>query len=352
MSDRDTLNNQVNAGAAAYKTALENGFPAFVNGRSELGRVKACLAGLGSELMKWAVLKKTPSGLQIENDAVLKLNPDATLRIAGLAGNLATEAGNAADIIREHAQGSAFLSATDKLDTEIAGFAAPSVENNPARKDLTVSIIGTAGRKDDARRITAPLYKSMVEDASRHLKQTDAERIHLVSGGAAVADHVAVSLFLQGKGSSLTLHLPAEFKDGKFVETPGSKFDPGRTANYYHRMFREKTGVDGLKEISTAIARGANIIVTPGFKERNTRVANDAEVLIAYTFGPGKATGRFTDGAAGHKDAASAGLKDGGTADTWGKSRAATKIHVPLSIIEETVRAGSPSSRQGKEQTR
>jgi hypothetical protein len=70
-----------------------------------------------------------------------------------------------------------------------------------------------------------------------------------------------------------------------------------------------------LAEINQAIRRGAEVKVTPGFKERNTQVAQDADVLIALTFGDGPS------------------LKDGGTRDTMEKflrRRHGTSFHVDL----------------------
>ena len=61
--------------------------------------------------------------------------------------------------------------------------------------------------------------------------------------------------------------------------------DPGRTANYYHRRFSEQCQLHSLAELSIVLATGALHSVTPGFKERNTKVAEEAEALVALTFG-------------------------------------------------------------------
>ena len=54
----------------------------------------------------------------------------------------------------------------------------------------TVSIIGSAGRRGDAKKMTKDLYWNMVDKAqsviSEHFK-LDPGRVHLVSGGAAWA---------------------------------------------------------------------------------------------------------------------------------------------------------------------
>lgn len=54
----------------------------------------------------------------------------------------------------------------------------------------TVSIIGSAGRRGDADKMTKELYWRMVEEAERVITEEfrlDLARVHLVSGGAAWA---------------------------------------------------------------------------------------------------------------------------------------------------------------------
>lgn len=142
--------------------------------------------------------------------------------------------------------------------------------------------------------------------------------ITLVSGGAAVADHLAVLLYLNDPKLQLTLHLPAPFdlQKQQFVETPGNMYAPGNIANYYHRKATKSCGVKSLEQIAQAINKGAKVIVTPGFKERNTKVAQESDVLVAFTFGDG------------------AVLKDGGTLDTTRKflkaKAGAPSYHVDL----------------------
>lgn len=124
----------------------------------------------------------------------------------------------------------------------------------------------------------------------------------LISGGAAFADHLAVDLFLSGDSLGLKLYIPAEFKGGKYVvENPNAFFCPAKTSNHYHRKFSELYKKDSLMEIQQAITIGAKIFVGKSFKDRNTEVANESNILLAFTFGNGPA------------------LKDGGTKDTMDK---------------------------------
>ena len=197
-----------------------------------------------------------------------------------------------------------------------------------------LAIIGTAGRRDDKDKMSAALYDAMLDGSRQVVKATGATG--LVSGGAAWADHVAVSLAIEGAidPKRLTLHLPAKLGATGFVEAPGGdRLDPGRVANYYHRLFAETTGRDPIAEIHEVVRRGAVVDEgTTGFKQRNSVVARNADGVLAFTFGTGPAwmpvvsTGRSSG---------DAGLKDGGTADTWEKSRAPVKIHVTLAPVAD-----------------
>jgi hypothetical protein len=165
---------------------------------------------------------------------------------------------------------------------------------------VTIGIIGTAGRAEDCSKLTNSLYQKTGKQIFKLIQEFGATK--LVSGGAAGIDHLAVSIFLRYP-CELTLHLPAKFDadlSNKYIEGPG-KFNPGAVANYYHKRFSIILGRSSLLDISSAIYKGAVAQLTPGFKERNTKVAEDADILIAATFGDGK------------------NLKPGGTLDTWNK---------------------------------
>lgn len=68
--------------------------------------------------------------------------------------------------------------------------------------------------------------------------------------------------------------------------------------------------------------------VIPGFKRRNTYVASASDYLLAFTFGTH--SGLYTPGQAGYAHHVQAGLKDGGTADTWDKAQSRIKEHKSL----------------------
>jgi hypothetical protein len=170
---------------------------------------------------------------------------------------------------------------------------------------------------------------------------------HLVSGGAAWADHLAVRAFLdpsRGLVQGLKLYLPASFERGRYIPDPSVQFNPGKTSNYYHEQFSRAIGANTLSEIAQAAENGANLIVEPGFFNRNASVSH-TEILLAFTFGADEAPATFRRLSPGFRDPRAAGLKDGGTSDTWKKATASEttrKIHVSLtSLAGQIARHGS-----------
>ena len=187
----------------------------------------------------------------------------------------------------------------------------------------TVSIIGSAGRKDDGERMSAELFAVATNECAKLINgvwQLDWNELELVSGGAAWMDHIAVSLWMMDCGADLCLHLPCGWdnKNRKFVDNDKPQFwaNPGRTANKYHREFSKKMGFDTLDALDAAITisrnHRSNVTVKrySGFKQRNKPVA-ESDYVIALTFGDGDKP------------------KDGGTSHTWGLAKG-TKIHIPL----------------------
>lgn len=136
---------------------------------------------------------------------------------------------------------------------------------------------------------------------------------HLVSGGAAWADHLAVAMYMSGAVDNLTLHLPAPFDGTKFI---GPEKSAASAANYYHQKFSRILGVNTLNEIAQVIAGGASVTYEPiahgygGLFTRNKKVAK-ADGMVAYTFGIGDVPA------------------DGGTKDTWDQCRG-NRVHVSL----------------------
>ena len=193
-------------------------------------------------------------------------------------------------------------------------------------RPFRISIIGTAGRKQDGQRLNKALFLKMIQTANDIIPQycPQDRTVELVSGGAAWADHVAVCLYLRGRPLvprpyDLMLHFPAEYlgNECKFEEFPGSKTSPGNVANYYHSLFSRKLGRKSLFDIRSALFFGAKCTVSPGgFFERNLLVG-DCDVLLAFTFSTGNEPQHGT-----------------GTHHTWKHSKATTMIHISLQHLE------------------
>jgi hypothetical protein len=171
----------------------------------------------------------------------------------------------------------------------------------------TIAIIGTAGRYEDGKRLTATSYSHMTDIARRFVlgvAEKEGGNNMLISGGAAWADHLAVALFLAGHAPALRLYLPCEFnlEERRFKDNGDIdwKTNPGGTCNYYHKLFSDVLGRDTLAEICDAIDTGADIVAGSGMFDRNGRIAKNSTHAIAFTFG--------------NKEY----LKDGGTAQTMG----------------------------------
>ena len=144
----------------------------------------------------------------------------------------------------------------------------------------TLAVIGTAGRQDDAAKLTARHWNAMCRAA---IEVCASESVtDLVSGGAAWADHVAPRVALH-LGLPVRLWLPANERDYGI-------------AKWYHSKFSNVLGRDTWDEVLQCSCEAFG-----GFKDRNTKVAQAAHVFLACTFGHG------------------AEVKDGGTADTVAK---------------------------------
>ena len=75
----------------------------------------------------------------------------------------------------------------------------------------TGSIIGSCGRKGLIYRLHTDTSSNMLQQMNVILEELHIENIHIQSGGAALADHIAVTLFIEGYINKLTLHLPCEW---------------------------------------------------------------------------------------------------------------------------------------------
>lgn len=183
----------------------------------------------------------------------------------------------------------------------------------------------------------------MVECAERVIALTFSlpwERVHLVSGGAAWADHVAVRLFLAKHagedkpvdGPALTVHAPAAWDaaSGRYVDNgTGSSWrtNPGYWENVLLERFASAASVSSFAGLLDAHRLGATIDTQHfGFHARNSAIATRAERLIAFTWSDGDAP------------------TDGGTRDTWNKCSVLPKHHKIHIAMASLLNAPSPNT--------
>lgn len=161
--------------------------------------------------------------------------------------------------------------------------------------NTTFAIVGTAGRKDDASRLSANHFKAMYECAKllmTQLNETEYGIDTVVSGGAAWADHVAVKLFLNKEVPNLKLFFPCPFLAEARMYDEGSKYSMGKEAKYsigqvansLHAKFSRVVGFNSRNDILLAIQEGAETRVCNGFYARNALVAQ-SDIILAMTFG-------------------------------------------------------------------
>lgn len=186
----------------------------------------------------------------------------------------------------------------------------------------TVVIIGSAGRLGDAKQVCPENFEWMFKHIEEQLSEklflnlgasAQPVPLHIMSGGAAYVDHLAVRLKLKYSWIQLHLCLPAEWDSDRkqFVDSGVKDFriNPGGTSNYYHRQFSSKIGCNSLEELDSVIP-SAIVQIETGFSARNTLLTGPVDLLLAYTFSSNPA-------------------KPGsnGTLSTWTKSKARHKIH-------------------------
>ncbi len=202
----------------------------------------------------------------------------------------------------------------------------PLVDFPRAFSSSTVAIIGTAGRSTDEKHLSIDLYDKMyaaIKYIIQHVFKLDKDNFHLYSGGAAWSDHLAVRFYLE-HGGKLTLFLPCKFtldEECPQAVDNGSydwKLNPGKTMNKLHRAFGDRIRRDSLRDIATASEMGATLdSESKGFHARNSKIAQ-AMYMIAFSFGDGDEP------------------TEGGTKDTWSKSKSLHKIHVSLKRLMKT----------------
>jgi hypothetical protein len=198
-----------------------------------------------------------------------------------------------------------------------------------------VAVIGTAGQRGDATRLSREVFDKMCARAAAIVLdewKLPPANLTLVSGGSAWSDHVAVHLFLRdNRFSSCRLHLflPCRFQNGKFADEK-SWHHCGDVLNDLHRSFSDKAGLNSLSDLQQCAAhRSATLDCTSrGFFARNIRVARKATRLIAFSTQSGPRP------------------IDGGTAHTWKHATAPAHLrrHISTQALTSTATATNPAT--------
>lgn len=205
----------------------------------------------------------------------------------------------------------------------------------------SLAIIGTAGRKEDRKILTNAHYERMYQAVKTLLIHLDVDlkTIKVFSGGAAWADHLVVTLGMNNvvRVENITLYLPSLLTLGGYDGDNEWSKRTANTANFYHELFSQVTQIQSIQELNLLRSQGATLIDGTGdFKARNTKVAKSLDqdgILLAFTFGaPDSSQPEWTirQFDCGIK-AEEAGLKDGGSADTWNKS-ICSKFHCRIGV--------------------
>lgn len=182
---------------------------------------------------------------------------------------------------------------------------------------MTIGIIGTAGRSKE-NPLTLENYEKMIEKAKEFIneKVQDIDEVCFISGGAAWSDHIAVELyldkdFLKEKRKNIHLYFPCEWDEKQKMFLDNGKFsfkeNPGKTANYYHQKFSKIIGKNSFLELDQIQKFSSQVVF--GFFERNTEIAKNSEILIAFS----------------QSDQLSPG-----TLDTWNKSTSNQKFIINI----------------------
>lgn len=199
--------------------------------------------------------------------------------------------------------------------------------------DTTFSICGTAGRKDDANRLSKNHFDAMCECVRlllQQFKESDYGVDTLVCGGAAWGDHCAVRLFLNKEIPKLKLFFPCQFLGGVvgFDPTPLNEnerqkgYSTGEVANRYHARFSRKTGFNSLNDLERAVQQGAIAVVPKGgFFGRNALVAQ-SDIILAMTFGDRE------------------WVKDGNDVDKDGKAKLGGTAHTVMTYLNRVKKYG------------
>ncbi|MEM3062204.1 MAG: hypothetical protein QW303_01470 [Nitrososphaerota archaeon] len=182
-----------------------------------------------------------------------------------------------------------------------------------------VAIVGSSGFDPrDKKMLRKKHMVWMIEKVWAYIENTlklSPEKVILVGGGSAWADHIVVRIFLQKNFAGLELYLPCAYNlhKNRFTNT-----HEGRILNMLHTWCLIKTGYDVFGELTRAHSnKSTKVTIKRGFKQRNTLIARNCDYLITFTFDEKIPSRKWAS-------------------DVWNKVRHNNKIHFNLSQLDDS----------------
>lgn len=211
------------------------------------------------------------------------------------------------------------------------------------KKQIRIAIIGSMGsaKHGDKALYTKELWLAMVEKAKSYLFQawiqdwTLVEKVTLISGGSAFADHVAVEVFKHWKEENKPVELQlflttpfdktySQFDESEELASNNQYMNRGKHTNRSFDYFSKVMERDMIKDFAFVQNMYPNEVhfrlSERGFKDRDRMIARTCSHMLAFTFQEGPAP-----------------KPGGGTAYTWSQCfvHSSLKHHVSLLTLQQ-----------------
>ena len=151
---------------------------------------------------------------------------------------------------------------------------------------LPVTHVGIIGSSRPVLTVAAPtMWNALVEHAVKEVSSIPGN-VAIHTGGAAWGDqlNVAVAQRLPGKVTAVYLELPCPLLATGYYDNGGSSWitNPGRLSNIHHHNFSLAVHQDRSKSLKDLYDLKAVVRVHDGFHARNTLIAKESSIILAY----------------------------------------------------------------------
>lgn len=149
MDTRLKHDKNILGGATAFVAATQDAFPAFVNGKTELGDLKTALSAVGSNFLRWGVVKREDTGFAIQESVIGTLGDDTAKSLSDLAATLAgvTQKENIRALAITHSAGEAVVNAVADIERDSLETTAQTTKKLAAGAFLREAFITRASMK-------------------------------------------------------------------------------------------------------------------------------------------------------------------------------------------------------------